>query len=796
MFRYLLTVSIITLSLMTPLMGVASVEDDPTSLSYIAYLERYATVFPAGGEETLEAVINMPLVGGDRLDTAREGRMEVILADGTMLWMDEYTTLSLDAVAFSRDTRGDRTVLFIADGAMMLELPRTVEQQHRTRIDGASETVHLQGPGVFRIEVLRTGGLWVEVWEGLAEAVTPAGGVTLRATSATEVGGGRVSSVESRLTDRDDFARWVQARREIGAGRSAEYVDPQYAREASQLDAYGTWVYLDSSASWAWQPTVAADWRPYTAGRWYWTSVGWSWLAYEPWGWLPYHYGSWWNSPAYGWVWHYGRTWSPAWVHWSYGGGYIGWCPVGWYSSWWWGHGWGYGGGYYGGYYPGHGGGYYPPHGGGSSGPRRGDVVPPGNGGGSPGRIRTARAVAASDLVLDMEGRARRTSLDSRAWSVVSERDFASPRVGRIVRAGGDPLRTAADRDGMAVISSKPLVTASPRRATPATELARVFEGRGQAHSADLTRVVARADSLSRTEALETVTPRAAAAMTNERSSMQVTSSENQRTPAQVAAAPRSGELSYDTSDYGGARSSGGNLFRSNLYPGGGGTVIGSGSGRGSAGGSVAAPSGTRSSPSTRAPSSSSGRSLAPTTGRTPVTSSTRAPASLSSRSLSGGSSRTPVTTSGRTPVNPSAPGVGSRSTGTTGRSTVQPRTVPSNRTPVVIPRTGSSSSSRSSRSPVVPRTSSGSRSAPSPRASAPSRSSGSSRTTASRPSGSSSRAPRASSPSRSSSSSRSAPRASAPSRSSGGSSSRSSSPSRSSGGSSSSGKSSSARRR
>ncbi|RLE24379.1 MAG: hypothetical protein DRJ65_09955, partial [Acidobacteria bacterium] len=619
MTRYLLTASMITLSLMISLTGVASVEDDPTSLSYIAYLERYATVFPAGGEETLEAVINMPLVAGDRLDTAREGRMEAILADGTMLWMDEYTTVSLDAVAFSRDTRGDRTVLFLADGAIMLELPMTVEQKHRTRIDGASETVHLQGPGVFRIEVLRTGGLWVEVWEGLAEAVTPAGGVTLRATSATEVGGGRVSSVESRMTDRDDFARWVQARRSIGAGRSAEYVDPQYAREASQLDAYGSWVYLDSSETWAWQPTVDADWRPYNAGRWYWTSVGWSWLAYEPWGWLPYHYGSWWNSPGYGWVWNYGRTWSPAWVHWSYGGGYVGWCPVGWYSSWWWGNGWGYGGGYYGGYYPGHGGGYYPPHGGGSVGPRRGDVVPPGNGGGSPGGIRTARAVAASDLVLDMEGRARRTSLDSRAWSVVSERDFTSPRVGRIVRAGGDPLRTGADRDGMAVISSKPLVTASPRRATPAAELARVFEGRGQAHSTDLTRVVARADSLSRTEALEAVTPRPAGAMTTERSSMQVTSPQNQRTPAQVASAPRSGELSYDASDYGGGRSSGGNLFRSNLYPGGGGTVVGSGFGRGSAGGSAAAPSGARSSPSTRAPSSSSGRSLAPSTGRTPV---------------------------------------------------------------------------------------------------------------------------------------------------------------------------------
>ena len=50
---------------------VASGEDHPTSLSYISYLERYATVLPANAEETIEAVINMPLVAGDRVEMRR-----------------------------------------------------------------------------------------------------------------------------------------------------------------------------------------------------------------------------------------------------------------------------------------------------------------------------------------------------------------------------------------------------------------------------------------------------------------------------------------------------------------------------------------------------------------------------------------------------------------------------------------------------------------------------------------------------------------------------------------------------
>ena len=62
--------------------AVASEGDDPTSLSYISYMERYATVQPANQTESIEAVINLPLVAGDRIDTAREARMEVFLADG------------------------------------------------------------------------------------------------------------------------------------------------------------------------------------------------------------------------------------------------------------------------------------------------------------------------------------------------------------------------------------------------------------------------------------------------------------------------------------------------------------------------------------------------------------------------------------------------------------------------------------------------------------------------------------------------------------------------------------------
>ena len=36
------------------------------------------------------------------------------------MWLDEYTTVSFDAVAFSRDVGSQRTVLYLVDGTIML----------------------------------------------------------------------------------------------------------------------------------------------------------------------------------------------------------------------------------------------------------------------------------------------------------------------------------------------------------------------------------------------------------------------------------------------------------------------------------------------------------------------------------------------------------------------------------------------------------------------------------------------------------------------------------------------------
>lgn len=101
------------------------------------------------------------------------------------------------------------------------------------------------------------------------------------------------------------------------------------------LAAYGTWVETPEYGK-VWQPAddVAGEtFTPYASdGSWAANDDG-DWVfqsRYESeFGWATYHYGRWADHDDYGWVWVPGTAWAPSWVEWRYGGGYVGWAPLG-----------------------------------------------------------------------------------------------------------------------------------------------------------------------------------------------------------------------------------------------------------------------------------------------------------------------------------------------------------------------------------------------------------------------------------------------------------------------------------
>ncbi len=95
-----------------------------------------------------------------------------------------------------------------------------------------------------------------------------------------------------------------------------------------QLAPYGHWLQTEPYG-WVWQPSnIYPGWKPYSDGYWIYTGNGWTYQADNNWGWAVYHYGRWSFNESFGWIWVPGNVWSPAWVAWRRGNGYIGWAPL------------------------------------------------------------------------------------------------------------------------------------------------------------------------------------------------------------------------------------------------------------------------------------------------------------------------------------------------------------------------------------------------------------------------------------------------------------------------------------
>jgi hypothetical protein len=102
-----------------------------------------------------------------------------------------------------------------------------------------------------------------------------------------------------------------------------------YGMFYDSLSSYGSW-FETPDYGYVWQPVIVRDvsWRPYTRGRWACSDHGWTWISDEPFGWATYHYGRWALCKGRGWIWVPGSQWAPSWVSWRSSGSHIGWAPL------------------------------------------------------------------------------------------------------------------------------------------------------------------------------------------------------------------------------------------------------------------------------------------------------------------------------------------------------------------------------------------------------------------------------------------------------------------------------------
>jgi hypothetical protein len=255
----------------------------------LSYLSGEVSFWRPGGEDWAPAQVNTPLAPGDQLYSGNRGNLEVQIDSRSFVraWGDSQLGLE--------NHEPDFLQIKVAAGHVSLDL-RALDGGRTVELDTPAAAFTIDRPGYYRVDVAPDRTSFITRRGGTAR-MTPAGGqaVTIAASEQVVLTGSGAATVQTFVApEQDVWDRWNYARTEALVDTvSARYVPPTVAG-VDDLDQHGNWRVMPEYGS-VWVPEgVAADWAPYTTGRWVWDPrFGWSWVDTAPWGWAPYHYGRW-----------------------------------------------------------------------------------------------------------------------------------------------------------------------------------------------------------------------------------------------------------------------------------------------------------------------------------------------------------------------------------------------------------------------------------------------------------------------------------------------------------------------
>lgn len=305
-------------------------QEDDRHQSYLSFEEGGTVVRSGENGEEIQAHRNLPVYPGDEVVTARRGRAEVRLADGNIIGIDRATSAQFRSIFASYEGDGTETVVELKYGRVAIHRSEVGRDHVRLDTRSASYVADLQA--VYFVETDPAGRDRVTVFDGNVEVRTPSRSTRLRAGDAANVDDrGAYDLIGDQRGSADDFQRWFLDRVEGFGSYKSRYMDQKLSYWTDDLDDHGRWVFV-TGVGWSWSPYVAVGWRPYYNGYWHNRYGSMTWVSYDPWGWGPYHYGRWAYDGGYGWVWVPGYGYSPAWVYWSWGSGFVGWAPAGYWD--------------------------------------------------------------------------------------------------------------------------------------------------------------------------------------------------------------------------------------------------------------------------------------------------------------------------------------------------------------------------------------------------------------------------------------------------------------------------------
>ena len=262
----------------------ADIPDPPSRVARISYLDGPVSLKPGGVDDWVPALFNRPMTTGEGIWSDAGSRVELSLGTSAIR-LSQQTAMSF--LALDDNT----TQIRLDQGAVEITVKK-LDGSERYEVDTPNTAYLLKAPGEYRFDVNEDGQLTaLVVRTGVVEAAGGGQKFNVNAPEMARVSGSDSIHYQSGPAPQaDDFEEWATSR-----DQRTEIADqvPQEVIGHEDLDPQG-WS-ADSQYGLAWQPTdVAADWTPYSDGRW--VSVqpwGWTWVDSRPWGFATYHYGRW-----------------------------------------------------------------------------------------------------------------------------------------------------------------------------------------------------------------------------------------------------------------------------------------------------------------------------------------------------------------------------------------------------------------------------------------------------------------------------------------------------------------------
>jgi hypothetical protein len=294
-------------------------ETNPANVARLSFVQGQVQVTSGGQVQFQQAVANMPLLDGSRVQTGNDGQAEVEFGDGSVARLTPNSSLLINHLA------ADSANIQQQGGLAYYEL--NVGQGHPAfQVAFSGGVVVPTSNAIFRLDLdnapevaSMTGS------EAISANGQQVGALTDGQSFSFKPSGDSPYTVSQDIAS-DSWDQWNQDRDQaISQEASAQTPVRDDSGSTAQadnenwndLDYYGDWYNVPGSGN-VWVPSgVDAGWDPYGFGYWgfYPGLGGYTWISGYPWGWLPYHCGAW-GSYSFGWGWRPG-------------GCGIGWMPIG-----------------------------------------------------------------------------------------------------------------------------------------------------------------------------------------------------------------------------------------------------------------------------------------------------------------------------------------------------------------------------------------------------------------------------------------------------------------------------------